>query len=100
MPPPSGGRWAEEALLPLVYWEHQVVHTRYARRKTKIRQALEAMQVAFSPHALTQYLPPQALKEWQAWADPPGEGLSASLVRRGGPQLCPGATASQSAEIV
>ena len=65
---PIWGRWAEEALLPLVYWEHQVAHTRCARRQAKIRQTLEAMQVAFGHHALTQCLPPQALKEWHAWA--------------------------------
>ncbi len=65
---PMWGQWAEEFLLPLVYWEHQVAHTRCARRKAKIRQALEARQVAFGHHALTQGLPAQALKEWQAWA--------------------------------
>jgi len=61
-------QWAEESLLPLVYWEHQVAHTRCARRKAKIRQALEAIQIAFGHHALTQCLPPQALKAWHAWA--------------------------------
>jgi hypothetical protein len=65
---PIWEQWAEEALLPLVYWEHHVAHTRCARRKAKIRQALEAVQVAFGQHALTQCLPPQGLKEWQAWA--------------------------------
>jgi hypothetical protein len=65
---PMWGRWAEESLLPLVYWEHQVAHTRCARRKAKIQHALDAMQVAFGHHALTQCLPPQALKEWQEWA--------------------------------
>ena len=33
-----------------------------------MRQALEAAHVAFGHHALTQCLPPQALKEWHAWA--------------------------------
>jgi hypothetical protein len=61
-------RWAEECLLPLVSWEHHVAHTRCARRKAKLRQALEAIQVAFGHHALTQCLPPQALKAWQQWA--------------------------------
>lgn len=65
---PMWGRWAAESLLPLVYWEHQVAHTRCARRKAKIRQALEAIQVAFGRHALTQCLPPQALKSWHTWA--------------------------------
>jgi Family of unknown function (DUF6399) len=65
---PMWRRWAQESLRPLVSWEHQVARTRCARRKAKIRQALEAIQVAFGHHALTHCLPPQALKEWQAWA--------------------------------
>src|SRR5262249_14231522 len=65
---PLWQRWAEETLLPQVYWEHQVAHTRCPRRKAKLRQALEAMQVAFSQHALTQCRPPQALQAWHAWA--------------------------------
>jgi len=65
---PMWRRWAQESLLPLVYWEHQGARTRCARRKAQIRQALEAIQVAFGHHALTQCLPPQALQEWQAWA--------------------------------
>jgi Family of unknown function (DUF6399)/IclR helix-turn-helix domain len=60
--------WAEEALLPRVYWEHQVAHTRCPRRKAKLRHALEAMQGAFAQHALTRCLPPHALQAWQAWA--------------------------------
>jgi Family of unknown function (DUF6399)/IclR helix-turn-helix domain len=65
---PLWQQWAEETLLPQVYWEHQVAHTRCPRRKAKLRQALEAMQVAFRQHALTQCLPPQALQAWHAWA--------------------------------
>jgi DNA-binding MarR family transcriptional regulator len=65
---PLWRQWAEEYLLPLVYWEHQVAHTRCRRRKAKLRQALEARQGAFNQHALTQCLPPQGLKEWHAWA--------------------------------
>jgi hypothetical protein len=65
---PLWWQWAEEVLLPLVYWEHHVAHTRCARRKAKIRQALETMQGAFRQHALTQCLPPQARKEWHMWA--------------------------------
>ena len=45
-----------------------MAHTRCARRKAKIRQALEARQGVFGQHALTQCLPPQGLQEWQAWA--------------------------------
>jgi len=65
---PRWEQWAAEVLLPRVYWEHQAAHTRCARRKAKIQQALEAIQGAFDHHALTQCLPPHALKEWHVWA--------------------------------
>ena len=50
---PRWRQWVQEGLLPLVYWEHQVAHTRCARRKTKMRQALEAVRTAFDTHAIT-----------------------------------------------
>ena len=65
---PLWQQWAEEVLLPRVYWEHHVAHTRCPRRKAKLRQALEAIQGAFDQHALTQCLPPHALQAWHAWA--------------------------------
>jgi|GraSoiStandDraft_28_1057319.scaffolds.fasta_scaffold48045_1 hypothetical protein len=58
----------QEGLLPLVYWEHQVTHTRCPRRKAKMVQALETVRAAFDTHAITQRLAPQVLAEWQAWA--------------------------------
>lgn len=60
--------WAKAYLLPRVYWAHHVTHTRCARRKAKLRKALEASQVAFEQHVLTQRLPLPALEAWQAWA--------------------------------
>ena len=57
-----------ECLLPLVYWEHQAAHTRCARRKAKIRHALEAVQGAFHTHVITQQLAPRVLEAWKAWA--------------------------------
>jgi hypothetical protein len=65
---PTWQQWAQESLLPCVYWEHQVARTRCARRRAMLRQALEAVQVTFAHHALTSRLPPQALQAWQAWA--------------------------------
>jgi hypothetical protein len=65
---PRWKRWVHECLLPLVYWEHQAAQTRCSRRKAKIRQALEAVQVAFHTHVITQQLAPQVLEEWKAWA--------------------------------
>jgi hypothetical protein len=60
--------WAQETLLPKVYWEPQVTRTRCARRKAKIQQALEVVSSACATHALTQCLPPPALGDWYAWA--------------------------------
>ncbi len=60
--------WVHECLLPLVYWEHHAAHTRCARRKAKLRQALEAVQATFHAHAITMHLAPRVLEEWKAWA--------------------------------
>jgi len=65
---PLWRRWVQESLLPLVYWEHQAAHTRCARRKAKIVQALEAVRAAFDTHTITQRLAPQVLVDWKAWA--------------------------------
>ena len=60
--------WAQETLLPKVYWEHQVPRTRCAQRKAKMQQALEMISGTFATHALTRCLPPHALGDWYAWA--------------------------------
>ncbi len=65
---PLWRRWVHECLLPLVYWEHHAAHTRCARRKAKMRQALEAVQATFQTHTITKQLAPQVLEDWQAWA--------------------------------
>ena len=65
---PMWARWAEECLLPLVYWEHQAAQTRCVRRKARIGQALEAVRAKFDQHAITQRLAPQVLVDWRAWA--------------------------------
>src|SRR5262249_43040023 len=59
---PLWRQWAQEALLPKVYWEHQVTRTRCARRKAKMQRALEGVRATFATHALTQCLPSQALE--------------------------------------
>ena len=58
----------QEYLLPLVYWEHQVAHTRCARRKAQLVQALEVVRAAFDTHTITRRLDRQVLEQWQAWA--------------------------------
>jgi Family of unknown function (DUF6399)/IclR helix-turn-helix domain len=65
---PSWRSWVHECLLPLVYWEHAAAHTRCARRKAKMRQALEAVHATFQTHTITKQLAPQVLEEWKAWA--------------------------------
>jgi hypothetical protein len=61
-------QWVHECLLPLVYWEHHGAHTRCARRKAKLRQAMEVVATRFHTHAISKPLAPQVLEEWQAWA--------------------------------
>jgi uncharacterized protein DUF6399 len=65
---PRWRQWVHECLLPLVYWEHQAAHTRCARRKAKMRQALEVVHTTCHAHAITKQLAPQVLEEWKAWA--------------------------------
>jgi Family of unknown function (DUF6399)/IclR helix-turn-helix domain len=65
---PTWRSWVHECLLPLVYWEHHTAHTRCARRKAKLRLALEAVSATFHTHAITKQLAPQVLEEWKAWA--------------------------------
>src|SRR5262245_10383089 len=65
---PLWQRWTEACLLPRVSWEPHVAHTRWPRRTATLRQALEAMQVAFDQQALPPCLPLHALQAWQAWA--------------------------------
>jgi len=61
-------QWARECLLPWVYWEHQVAHTRCVRRKAKLQQARAEVHAVFDQHGITQRLDPHVLAEWQAWA--------------------------------
>jgi hypothetical protein len=61
-------QWARECLLPWVYWEHQVAHTRCVRRKAKLQKARTEVRAVFDQHVITQRLAPHVLAEWQAWA--------------------------------
>ena len=65
---PRWRRWVEELLLPLMYWQHHLSHTRCPRRKAKIVQALAAVQKGFETHPITQQLAPEVLADWQMWA--------------------------------
>jgi uncharacterized protein DUF6399/IclR-like helix-turn-helix domain-containing protein len=65
---PMWRSWVHECFLPLVYWEYQAARTRWARRKAKIRQALEAVRATFQTHTITTQLAPRVLEAWNAWA--------------------------------
>jgi Family of unknown function (DUF6399) len=65
---PMWQRWVEACLLPLVYWQHQTMHTRCTRKKAKMIRALETVRAAFARHVITQRLAPAVLADWQAWA--------------------------------
>ncbi len=64
----SWRQWALACLLPLVYWEYQVAHTRCARRRARMQEALEALRIECDQHAMTQQLVPEVLKQRQGWA--------------------------------
>jgi Family of unknown function (DUF6399) len=61
-------QWVDELLLPLMYWQDHLSHTRCPRQKAKMAQALETIQDAFERHPCTQRLAPEVLADWQAWA--------------------------------
>jgi hypothetical protein len=65
---PRWRQWLHECLLPMVYWDYQVVRTRCRRRKAKMQEALAAVRATFERHAITQRLAPQVLAAWHAWA--------------------------------
>jgi hypothetical protein len=60
--------WARECLLPWVYGEHHVTHTRCGRRKAKLQKARTEVRTAFDQHVIPQRLAPHVLAEWKAWA--------------------------------
>jgi len=65
---PRWKQWIDELLLPLMYWQEHLSHTRCPGQKAKIARVLEAIQDAFERHPCTQRLTPEVLADWKAWA--------------------------------
>jgi enamine deaminase RidA (YjgF/YER057c/UK114 family) len=65
---PRWTQWAEELLLPLMYWHEQLRRTRGAEQKAQIALVLQAVEEAFERHACTGQLNPEVLAGWKAWA--------------------------------
>jgi len=65
---PRWTQWAEDVLLPLMYWQEQLRRTRHRGQKAQIALVLQAVEEAFARHACTRQLKPEVLAGWQAWA--------------------------------
>lgn len=65
---PRWTQWAEDVLLPLMYWHEQLRRTRHRGQKAQIALVLQAVEEAFERHACTRQLKPEVLAGWKAWA--------------------------------
>jgi Family of unknown function (DUF6399)/IclR helix-turn-helix domain len=65
---PRWRQWAEDVLLPLMYWHEQLRHTRCPVQKAQIALVLQAVEEAFARHSCTRQLKPEVLAGWKAWA--------------------------------
>jgi enamine deaminase RidA (YjgF/YER057c/UK114 family) len=66
---PRWEQWAEDLLLPLMYWQEQLRRTRCPEQKAQIALVLQAVEEAFERHSCTRQLKPEVLAGWKAWAD-------------------------------
>jgi Family of unknown function (DUF6399)/IclR helix-turn-helix domain len=65
---PSWTQWADECLLPLMYWQEQLRRTRCPGHKAQIARVLQAVEEAFARHPCTRKLTAEVLAGWKAWA--------------------------------
>jgi uncharacterized protein DUF6399/IclR-like helix-turn-helix domain-containing protein len=65
---PRWTQWAEELLLPLMYWQEQLRRTRCPGHKAQIALVLQAVEEAFARHPCTLKLTAEVLAGWKAWA--------------------------------
>ena len=65
---PRWTQWAEEGLLPLMYWQEQLRRTRCPGQKAQIALVLQTVAGALERHPCTRQLKPEVLTGWKAWA--------------------------------
>src|SRR5215471_5389729 len=65
---PRWTQWAEDVLLPLMYWHGQLRRTRHPGHKAQMARVLQAVEAVFARHPCTRQLQPGVLADWQAWA--------------------------------
>jgi len=58
---PRWTQWAEDVLLPLMYWQEQRRRTRHPVQKAQIARVLQAVEEAFARHPCTRQLTPEVL---------------------------------------
>jgi len=65
---PRWTQWADELLLPLLYWQAQLCRTRCPEQKAQIALVLQVVEEAFERHPCTRQLAPEVLAGWKEWA--------------------------------
>jgi len=65
---PRWTQWAEDVLLPLMYWQAQLRRTRHPVQKAQMALVLQAVEEVFARHPCTRQLKPEVLAGWKAWA--------------------------------
>ena len=65
---PRWTQWAEDVLLPLMYWQEQLRHTRCPGQKAQVALVLQAVEEVCERHPCTRQLTPEVLTGWKAWA--------------------------------
>jgi len=58
---PRWTQWAEELLLPLMYWQEQLSRTRCPAQKAQIALVFQVVEEAFERHSCTRQLKPESL---------------------------------------
>jgi len=65
---PRWTQWAEDVLLPWMYWQEQLRRTRHPVQKAQMALVLQAVEEVFERHPCTRQLKPELLAGWKAWA--------------------------------
>ena len=65
---PRWTQWAEDVLLPWMYWQEQLRRTRHPGQKAQMALVLQAVAEVFERHPCTRQLTPEVLAGWKAWA--------------------------------
>lgn len=60
--------WLLEYLLPLCYWQAQVLHTSSKELRKTYKKAYQQAQEHLQSHQLTSVLHPKEFTRWQSWA--------------------------------